>query len=164
LGTHELVGYFVDATKRVVEMMAFLKAEAGVPHSKDRGAPSGDVTGVIGITGASHTGSVAVSFSEECIKGLVSNMLGEEVTELGPELFDAVGELTNMISGAARADLSKQGIEFEAGIPAVVCGHAHLVSHASDVSVTVIPFSTERGAFSVEACFAASRPQPELSR
>jgi chemotaxis protein CheX len=155
--TQELIEPFVSATTRVVEMMAFLKAEAGEPYHKRRGAPSGDVTGVVGVTGADHSGSVAVSFSESCIKALVSNMLGQEVNDFGPELLDAVGELTNMISGAARAELSQAGEELDAGIPAVIYGHAHVVSHATDTPVIVVPFQTEHGSFTVEACFEATR-------
>ena len=153
MATQDFIEPFVKATTRVLETMAFVTPRPGKPFRKERGAPTGDVTGVVGITGEALTGSVAVSFSEECIKALVSNLLGEEVKELGPELLDAVGELTNMVSGAARAELSASGIELEAGIPAVICGHSHVIQHATDAPVTVIPFSTEHGTFSVEACF-----------
>lgn len=157
----DLIDPFVKATTKVLEMMAFLSPTVGEPYSKERGAPTGDVTGVVGVTGGGFTGSVAVSFSEPCIKALVSNMLGEEIKELGPELLDAVGELTNMISGAARAEFSSCGLDLEAGIPAVICGRSHVVSHASEAPVLVIPFTTEHGTFSVEACFENSDPAAE---
>jgi chemotaxis protein CheX len=155
--SQDLIEPFVKATTRVLETMAFLKPEPGQPYTKRRGTPSGDVTGVVGITGSGHTGSVAVSFSEPCIKALVSNMLGEEVERIGLELLDAVGELTNMISGAARSEFASAGLDLDAGIPAVVWGRAHVVAHASEVPVTVIPFNTVHGPFSVEACFEESR-------
>ncbi len=153
----DLISSIVKATTSVVEVMAFLKPEIGEPYTKQRGTPSGDVTGVVGITGGGHAGSVAVSFSEQCIKGLVSSMLGEEISDLGPELLDAVGELTNMISGAARAEMSSAGLDLDAGVPAVICGHAHILSHASDKPVTVVPFRTKHGPFSVEACLEETR-------
>jgi len=144
----------VKATTNVVETMAMLSAQAGQAYRKEREEASGDVSAIVGVAGGAITGSLAVSFSEDCIKGVLSRMLGEDVQELGPELLDAVGELTNMISGAARAEISNHsGIELEAGIPAVVSGPAHHISHGSDSEVTVIPFTTEVGEFRLEACF-----------
>jgi len=159
--TQDLIGPFVKATTRVIETMAFLSPQPGQSFLKERGTPTGDVTGVVGITGSGYTGSVAVSFSEDCIKALVSNMLGEEIKEIAPETLDAVGELTNMISGAARAELSSLGLDFEAGIPAVISGRSHVVAHATESPVMVIPFRTEHGDFSVEACFENSGAEAE---
>jgi chemotaxis protein CheX len=154
--SQDLIGPFVKATTQVLETMAFLSPTPGEAYTKKRGTPTGDVTGVVGIMGSGYTGSVAVSFSESCIMAVVSNLLGEQITELRPDVLDAVGELTNMISGAARAEFSNSGLELEAGIPAVICGHAHVIAHASEAQVTVIPFTTEHGAFTVEACFESS--------
>ncbi|MFH0811134.1 MAG: chemotaxis protein CheX [Pseudomonadota bacterium] len=158
----DLVEQFVKGTVRVMETMARMTPAVDTPYDKRPGSPSGDVTGVVGFMGGKHAGSVAVTFSAPCIKAALSNMLGEEVTELGPELLDAVGELTNMISGAVRVEISNSmGLELEAGIPTVICGQGHIVSHAANTSVLVIPFTTEHGAFCIEACFKEAKPRRE---
>jgi chemotaxis protein CheX len=62
---------------------------------------TGDGSGIIRCTGtATHH---PVTFSESAITAIVSNMLGEAFTEMNQDVKDAVGELTNMISGQARA-------------------------------------------------------------
>ena len=59
------------------------------------------VSGIIGMTGSAR-GSLALSFSANSILKIVSNMLGENYKEINGEVRDAVGEITNMISGVAR--------------------------------------------------------------
>ena len=45
---------------------------------------------------------MSVTFSKECAQAVVNHMIGENFTEMNAEVADAVGELTNMISGDAR--------------------------------------------------------------
>jgi chemotaxis protein CheX len=47
-----------------------------------------------------------VSFTEASILPIVSNMFGEEIKEMNEEIKDAVGEITNMISGQASKRLA----------------------------------------------------------
>ncbi|MBW1796529.1 MAG: chemotaxis protein CheX [Deltaproteobacteria bacterium] len=75
----------------------------GLYVKKDQVA-SGDVSGVIGLTGEVN-GTISVSFTEKSILAIVSNMLGEEMKELNEDIRDAVGEIANMISGQARQEL-----------------------------------------------------------
>ena len=115
-----LINPFINATINVLETMAFIKCKAEKPYLKKDDVAKGDVTGVIGITGESN-GTIAVTFEEVTILKIVSNMFGEEMKELNSEVADAVGELTNMISGQARRELEENGKVFEAAIPSVVC-------------------------------------------
>ena len=77
---------------------------------KDRVA-KGDVTGVIGLTGAAN-GTVSVTFQRGSILKIVSSMFGEEITTVDGDVADAVVELTNMISGQARKELEKTRSEW----------------------------------------------------
>ena len=94
----DLINPFIDATVHVLETMASTKAEAGKPYLKKDQVARGDVSGVIGLIGET-SGTISVSFSEDSILSIVSNMFGEEMKELNEEIQDAVGEITNMISG-----------------------------------------------------------------
>lgn len=97
---------------------------------------------------------MSVSFSESCAIALVNNMIGEQFEEMTDEVADAVGELTNMISGDARAQFEKIGYHFTAAIPTIVRGKNHTVKHIASGGLTVqIPFMTEHGNFWVEAQF-----------
>ncbi|MFH2065723.1 MAG: chemotaxis protein CheX [Pseudomonadota bacterium] len=146
-----LINPFINATINVLETMAFIKCKAEKPYLKKDDVAKGDVTGVIGITGESN-GTIAVTFEEVTILKIVSNMFGEEMKELNNEVADAVGELTNMISGQARRELEENGKVFEAAIPSVVSGKNHQITHYTDGPKIAIPFTTEGGRFTIEVC------------
>lgn len=148
----KLVNPFINATINVLETMAFVNVNAGKPYLKKDNVAVGDVSGVLGLTGVAN-GTIAVTFQEECILAVVSNMFGETMTELNSEIADAVGELTNMISGQARRELEEMGKVFRAAIPSVVTGRNHSVSHYTKGPKIAIPFSTDDGGFTIEVCF-----------
>jgi chemotaxis protein CheX len=148
----KLINPFINATINVLETMAFVTVNAGKPYLKKDNVAVGDVTGVLGLTGIAN-GTISVTFEEKCILTIVSNMFGETMTELNNEIADAVGELTNMISGQARRELEEVGKVFKAAIPSVVTGRNHSITHYTDGPKIAIPFSTESGDFTIEVCF-----------
>ncbi|MBA3008832.1 MAG: chemotaxis protein CheX [Proteobacteria bacterium] len=148
----KLINPFINATINVLETMAFVKVDAGRPYVKTDNLAVGDVTGILGLTGVAN-GTIAVTFEEKCILTIVSNMFGEAMESLNDEIADAVGELTNMISGQARRELEQVGKVFKAAIPSVVIGRNHSIRHYSDGPKIAIPFSTEGGKFTIEVCF-----------
>lgn len=151
----EYINPFLQATINVLSTMAMITPKAGKPILKEGSVSKGDVTGIIGLTGDAE-GSLAVSFSESCALKIVENMVGERYEELTDEVADAVGELTNMISGDARSQLQKMGMDVTAALPTVVRGKGHTVKHIVQGAATIlIPFQTEHGDFYVEASFSA---------
>ncbi len=142
---------FVNATVHVLGTMAFIKPQAGTPYLKQDNAAKGDVSGVVGFTGEIN-GTISVTFDEGSILKIVSNMFGEEMMALDNEIADAVGELTNMISGQARRELAEKGRIFEAATPSVITGKAHTIIHITNGPKMAIPFSTENGHFTIEVC------------
>jgi chemotaxis protein CheX len=146
-----MINAFVDSTVNVIKTMAFIDSTAGRAYLKAGAAACGDVSGIIGFTG-SVTGSLAVSFSEKCILKIVSNMLGEEFPMITRDIEDAVGELTNMISGDARKRLQSEQMTISASIPSVVSGKNHTIKHILGTSSIVIPFVTVDGSFVVDVC------------
>ncbi len=147
----QLINPFINAALNVLETMAFVKAEAGKPYLKKDDVARGDVSGVVGFTGETN-GTASITFDESCILKIVSNMFGEEMKELNNEISDAVGEITNMISGQARQEIEKIGKIFHGGIPTVVIGKDHkLISMVKGTKIA-IPFKTDAGNFIIEVC------------
>lgn len=146
-----LINPFIHATANVLGTMAFVSCRAGSPYLKRDDRATGDVTGIIGLTGETN-GTIAVTFDEGSILRVVSNMFGEEITELSYEVSDAVGEIINMISGQARRELEEHGRIFQASIPSVVSGRGHAITHYSDGPKIAIPFTTDGGEFTIEVC------------
>jgi chemotaxis protein CheX len=70
--------------------------------------------------------------------------------EINSEISDAVGELTNMISGQARQEIEKMGKLFHGAIPTVVTGKNHkLISMVKGPKIAV-SFKTDAGSFTIE--------------
>ncbi len=144
---------FLSATINVIKTMAFVEAKPGKPYLKENSTASGDVSGIIGLTG-DNEGTLSITFSQSCIEAILTNMLGEKVSGINDEVRDAVGEITNMISGDARRVLDDEGLKLSAAIPTVISGAHHVISHISSGPTIAIPFDTEHGPFTVEVCFA----------
>ncbi len=148
----QLINPFIEATLHVLETMAFTKVTVGKPFLKKDKIARGDVSGVIGLTGQA-SGTISVSFTEQCILAVVSNMFGEEMTELNDEVQDAVGEIANMISGQARQKLETMGKSLKAAIPTVITGKGHTITHITNHPIMAIPFTTDQGEFTIEVFF-----------
>ena len=150
------VNSFLEGTITVLKTMAFIEPRPGKPYLKQDNVAVGDISGIIGLTGAAR-GSLALSFSGSCILRVVSNMLGEEITDLNADIQDAVGEITNMISGAARKNLEAKGFNITAAIPTVVFGKGHSIIHVMGGPSIIIPFETDAGPFVCDVCISDAR-------
>ena len=150
-----LINPFLHGAKEVLSTMAYVETDIGKPYVKQDDRATGDVSGVIGLTGDA-IGSLAISFSEACICGIAGSMLGESFSQANKEVFDAVGEIANMISGVSRTHLEKEALTVWAGIPAVVYGKDHRVKHILNSPSIVIPFTTKYGSFFVDVCLKST--------
>ena len=144
---------FLHAVLNVLQTMARVEARPGSPYINKERTAVGDVTGLIGITGFTE-GTISLTLDEGAILKIVNNMLYENFTEINDEIADAVGELTNMIAGQARAELSSLGMSFNASTPSVVTGKGHRINHIGNAPILSIPFSIDEGDFVVEAAFS----------
>jgi chemotaxis protein CheX len=148
----EIAKSFIMATTEVLSTMAKITPVAGKPYVKKNNTAKGDVTGVIGLIG-DKTGTISVTFTQKCALAMVKNMLGDDIQDVVQDTKDAVGEITNMISGKARQLLGQHGLNIQAAIPSVIMGKNHSVHHITSGPIMAIPFSTDHGEFTVEFCF-----------
>jgi len=142
---------FLLGTVEVLQKFSNVKAVPKKPFLKKSDVAFGDISGIIGLTG-DVMGSLAICFREDCILGILSNMFGEIHSDVTHETYDAVGEITNMISGNARSRLEKEGLTVFAAIPSVVTGVRHSINHILQTPSIVIPFSTAFGNLVVDVC------------
>ncbi|MBW2622933.1 MAG: chemotaxis protein CheX, partial [Deltaproteobacteria bacterium] len=128
---------------------AFIDLTPGQPSLKKEAVAKGDVSGIIGLTGEVH-GSLSVTFTFKLLKDIMSNMLGETISDISDDVKDAVGEMTNMICGDARRALQQEGLSLSAAIPTIVSGKNHTIKHAVKGPIIVIPFEAGGGHATVE--------------
>ena len=148
----ELAKPFIKAAISVISTMAFITPRPGKPFVKKNSMAQGDVTGLVGLTGEKN-GSVSISFSKGCAVTIVKNMLGDDISDIMNDVKDAVGEITNMVSGQARAGLAEKGLVFQGSTPSVIMGDGHTISHMAKTPIMAIPFETDHGGFTIEFCF-----------
>ena len=149
----EIAKPFINATKDILSTMAGLEVTFGAPYVKKDATATGDMSAIVGVTGDMR-GSIAVSFSRDAAEALARNMLGDAIEDLEQDAQDAVGEVTNMISGKARAGLAEMCVSVQGSTPTVITGDGHQIRHISESPVVVIPFSTPHGSFVVEFCMS----------
>lgn len=143
---------FISATVNVLSTMANIVPVAGKPFVKKNMIGLGDVSALVGLTGA-KSGSIAVTFPKATAIGVVRGMLGDDIQDIINDTKDTVGEICNMISGQARAQLAEAGLALQGSTPTIVFGDNHSISHISTAAVIAIPFTSNVGDFIVEFCF-----------
>ena len=147
-----LVNPLLAATVDILGKVAGIEADVKKPFLKTDPEGIGAISGIVTLKG-DHTGTAAISFSEKCILQVVSKMLFEEITEMSDDVKDAVGEITNMISGLATQLYEKEDLALKAALDHVLMGDNHAIPHIPELPVLSIPITTQMGDISVELCF-----------
>ncbi len=148
---------FISSLNNAAEMMIGIKPVRGKPFVKNNQLTTGDITGIIGFAEKNITGSVALSFPAESAYMVFEKMTGEQVSSINRDVQDSIGELANIVAGGAKTSLAEEGLSFHISIPSVVVGHEHAISHKSDTSVVVIPFTLDGLEFVMEVSMKISK-------
>jgi chemotaxis protein CheX len=141
------VNPFVMSTIETLKKMLNIEGKAGKLSLKDSTSHSYDVTGVIGLTGEA-AGSICLSFPLEVAFKVVSALLGTQVTTMGDDVTDGIGELVNIVAGNAKQYLSHFNLSIS--LPKVVVGKNHTIASISGVPTIVVPIQSSLGEFAME--------------
>jgi chemotaxis protein CheX len=144
---------FIAALRNVLSTMAQIELTPGKPQKKTNTIAKGDVSGLIGMVGGEICGSLSITFEGELALHIIHNMLGETHDTIDDDVSDMVGEITNMICGGAKKDLSKLGYNFDMATPIVVSGKDHTLSHLAGGHKMIMPFASPHGKAFLEMCF-----------
>jgi len=130
---------FIMAAQTVFKTMLGIDVQMGKPILKTVNATSGEVTGVMGFAGDKR-GTLAISFSDKGALFVFKTLIGDECDTINPDVIDAIGELTNIISGQARKELEKADLNLKAAIPMVVVGHGVEMNFITKIPIVSLPF------------------------
>ena len=147
----ELINPFLSATRDVFRTMLSCELSRGELGRKQGHTPQYEVSGLIGLSGKCQ-GMVVLSLGRATAIQAAGIMLGETPTEINADVVDAVGELTNMVAGAAKAQLAQY--DLSVSLPSVICGKHHSIGFPSGSTPIVLPFHSELGPVSVEVGLA----------
>lgn len=136
---------FVQATLGVFENLFGLLPGAGAPVSEMNPSLSGEISGVIDISGA-YEGAMVVSFPQAVLFKLCEKVDGKAPESMNDEVADMVGEIANMIAGNARRIL--ENVEISISTPRVIREAGQGFEWPFRASPVVqIPFTVEKGSF-----------------
>lgn len=130
---------FVLAAQTVFKTMLGIEVAMGKPLLKESRTASGDVTGIMSLVG-DRKGTVTISFRDKGALFVFNSLVGEAAEKLNPEVIDAIGELTNIISGQARKEFENNGINLKASIPMVVVGREVETNFITKLPIVSLPF------------------------
>ena len=150
----EFINPFIVAVTKTLETMVGCKVTRGAPQIKQNPQALYPVSGIIGLSGV-VAGTVVLTMSRELALKSASVMLMDEFTELCPDVFDAVGELTNVVAGNAKAQLEEYKLSLS--LPNVINGAETELHFPENCQPISIPFDTEFGPLAVEIGFTAPR-------
>ncbi len=143
----EYINPFLTSAIAAFDTMLGCPLTRGTPHIKSDAQPAHEVSGVIGLSGRAR-GTVVLSLSREAALNATAVLLQEQPAEINADVADAVGELTNIIAGGAKAKLDH--LDMSVSLPTVITGKSHSVEFPKTVTPICIPFESEWGRITVE--------------
>ncbi len=145
---------FIDGTLNMMKVSCATQGSMLKPFLKGTSEQSPfDIAGVIGLTCEAFSGTITICFPDKVFLTLMSRMLGENFTEVTPDLQDGAAEFMNMIYGQAKVVLNQAGYKIEKAFPTVIRGKDLRTRHAGGHNKTVVlPVQSDAGNFYIEIC------------
>lgn len=148
---------FITACIDVFETFAGLVSTPGRPLARKYPGDHGSVKAMISLNGHGINGYFIISFSHDFLKKIVAGLFGTNASASTAECNDLAGELTNMITGSAKAQLSKQGFFFDVAVPRIGQALPKIPAAMENTPVIMVPFSTPSGEYTIEASLKAEK-------
>ncbi len=143
----EHIDSFLTSVVSTFDTMLGCKLTPREPFVKPAFQPEHEVSGVIGLSGKAK-GAVILSLCHEAALSASEALLGQRPTEIDHDVTDAVGELTNIIAGGAKAKL--EHLALSVSLPTVFVGPGHAMEFPHKVAPVCIPFDCPWGYVAVE--------------
>ena len=136
----------------------------GKPYIKSGKAGKGHFSAIISLSQGKSMGSVAFSCNINFLKRLAVSIFGDSQPSFTDELIrDLAGEMCNQISGKIKINLTKIEYYVNIGLPQVIVGKNHEVTHPGSSPVICIPMTSNDCSFSLEFTMngALTKGKPE---
>lgn len=150
----EYINPFITSLCNAFRTMLDCDVERGPISLRESATPKYPVSGVVGLSG-NAVGTVVLNLSQEVALKAASVMLMAEATTVDADVIDAVGELANMVAGAAKAELEEYHLMVS--LPNVVTGENHEIRFPSNVRPICVPFKSDWGPLALEVGFTPVR-------
>lgn len=147
----ELINPFISSTVNVFATMLKCPLTRGALQLRSDGfIPEYEINGIIGLSG-NMSGTVIISMEQTVALAATEAMLGSRPSEVNPDVIDAVGEIANMVAGAAKSRLEAHNLSLS--VPTVIVGKETKIGFTSKVGPICIPYESPWGKLQVEVGF-----------
>jgi chemotaxis protein CheX len=116
------------------------------------------VTAMVGLAGT-YNGIVCLHTPINLAMFFTASMLGTAVTEYNDDVQDALGEISNMIAGSLKNQLSMSGSDIKMSVPSVVTGDKYFCSPGNKSGTITLSFSLGIDLFLVGVTLNMNLPQ-----
>jgi chemotaxis protein CheX len=147
----DYINPFIASLSHTFRTMLNCEIHRGPLQLKSQSALKFPISGVIGLSGKA-VGTVVINLSEAVAIKAAAVMLMMDIEQIDEEVIDAVGEIANMVAGAAKAELAEY--ELSISLPNVVTGSQHDIRFPSNVTPICVPFETDFGPLVLEVGLA----------
>ncbi|HCY86253.1 MAG TPA: hypothetical protein DHV36_14055 [Desulfobacteraceae bacterium] len=141
---------FIAASMDVFSTFAGVKSRPGRPSVRLSPLTSKDVNGFITLNGHGINGYFIINFSTGFLTEILAGIF-DHTSASEEEINDLAGELTNMITGSAKAELSKRGYFFDVAVPRISHTTPEIPGYMKKKPIIIVPFDTKAGKFHIEA-------------
>ena len=134
---NNLIDAIIRSTNAGLQMAGVEPLPVGI---SSRPAQAQELSVVIGLVGQ-RNGTVTLNVSQRATLYLASQFTGSTFVAVDEEVFDAVGEITNIIAGRLKAELSTDRYQItNISCPSIVMGGDYRVHHFSGFSTASVEF------------------------
>ena len=95
------------------------------------------ISAMVGLAGT-YNGLVSIHQPVSLGKKVAGTMLDMEIEEVDQDLFDALGEIANMVAGNIKMHLSKGGSDVRLSTPSVATGSDYIISCKDAGSINLL--------------------------
>ena len=139
----ELFNAFIVAAGKVLGSETDMSVQRGSLELHRDAYVTDDITVLISVVG-DIWGIVIISLSFDTAKAVISQMLGQEITEFSELAQSGIGELGNVIVGQASTRLAEAGYNTDISVPTLIVGKGSTIS-TLDIDRLVVPLETKLG-------------------
>lgn len=149
----KFISPFMHGIKKVCRDMAGIDPLAQPPKPVRTCFPIGDVASVMPMKTPELIGQLCISFTQSGLSDVAKGLLGEELQEINEEALDIAGEITNMVTGVAKAKLEADGFDFDMARPVSYAAEEIARLNLKGSPRIVVPFEMENGKIFVDLGF-----------
>jgi chemotaxis protein CheX len=141
IDTREWEEWMYLGAQEVFSMMIGIPLNRSTDNSPH---PPGEFTAVIGLAGPIN-GVFAIRCNEKTACGIACGMLGMDESEVKDEVWDALGEVCNMVIGNFKSKTGIVGESSVLSVPTVIHGHDYRVRPLLNGSFVECKMETANG-------------------